>query len=186
MRLFYAIEFTDQVKQELAEISRSFSAAAVKGRWTRPENLHLTLQFLGEQPPASIPELTDILQQAAASVCPFNMCIQGCGTFGHARNAQDILWLGVEVQPQLQSLVARLNKLLRQMKYACDERPFSPHITLGRQVQINPSILNGWHHAPVICPVRSLTLMESLHINERLVYQPVKQATLSRSQPDPL
>ena len=174
-RLFFALEFPAEIRLRLAQHGRELSALAESGRWTRQENLHLTLQFLGDCPDEWMPELTRVIRALAADWPPFNLEFAGAGTFGCPGN---ILWLGIRPQPLLSGLAARLRSLLDQQGLPCDARPFSPHITIGRQVRIDTRRLSEWSMAPLSCRIDSISLMESAKMEERLVYRPIMRETL--------
>jgi RNA 2',3'-cyclic 3'-phosphodiesterase len=176
MRLFYAIEFPDAVRQRLASISRELAALSSQGRWSKPDNIHLTLQFLGECPTEWLPVLQDILQEAATRCRPFDLMVQGSGTFGAAR---DILWLGVRPEPALNRLAEMLGELLREQEMPWEHRPFSAHITLARQVKIDPLVLQNWSFPPFSLKVGQISLMESTRQEGSLIYRPLARAQLS-------
>ena len=76
MRLFYALLPSEREKQQLQMQQRKISAAAESGRDTATENLHMTLQFLGEVPPERLGLLKEILTQAAQNVRPFSITLR--------------------------------------------------------------------------------------------------------------
>lgn len=122
-RLFLAIDFPESIRQELLEIQ----PAPVRGvRLTKPDQLHLTLHFLGE---TKLESTLAALQTVAASA--FSLAMQGVGKFGSAHR-DVILWAGVRNNPPLQSLHAALATTLTPIGYQPEPRPFSPHITLAR------------------------------------------------------
>jgi len=162
-RLFYAIEFPEDIRHKLFQAGREIAALAERGRWTRPENIHLTVQFLGECPDDWLPNLTEIARQAAAASQPFMITFAGAGTFGRAG---DILWIGIRPQPVLSELAAHLNDLLRLRALPYEERRFSPHITIGRQVRLDSSQLAAWSMPPLTCRIDAISLMESRRIED--------------------
>ncbi|HAL74831.1 MAG TPA: RNA 2',3'-cyclic phosphodiesterase [Clostridiales bacterium] len=169
-RLFYAVEFPEDIRQKLFQAGQELAAFADRGRWTRPENIHLTLQFLGECPAAWLPDLTDIARQAAAASHSFTMYFAGAGTFGRT---SDILWIGIRPQPALSALAAHLADLLRLKELPCEARRFSPHITIGRQVRLDSRQLSAWSMPPLECRIDAISLMESTRIEEKLVYRAI-------------
>ncbi len=171
-RLFYAIEFPEPVRRQVAAAGRQLAAVARQGRWTHPDNLHLTLQFLGDCPDEWMTGLLAILQSAAAGCRPFSLKIIGCGTFGRSG---DILWLGVQAGPALSQLADSLASQLRAKGLPCEDRPYSPHITIGRQVRIDPAGLRAWTGPAIELTVNQVSLMESTRIDGRLTYLPVKR-----------
>jgi 2'-5' RNA ligase len=174
-RLFYAIEFPDDVRSRLSLAGAQLAALASQGRWTRPDNLHLTLQFIGDCPDEWLGRLGDILSLAAGNCPPFTMQIGGCGTFGRLG---DILWIGVAPHPLLQQMAGDIASQLQGQGLPYEQRPYSPHITIGRQVRIDSAALRSWSIAPFGCPVRQITLMESCRAGGPLAYLPLQRARL--------
>ena len=99
-------------------------------RWTRPENLHLTVEFFGATEPTRISELEAVLAAAAARVVPFELRWGAWGTFGPPRQPR-VLWLGVDA-PGLGTLHDAVAEELRAAGGTPEPRPFAPHLTLGR------------------------------------------------------
>jgi RNA 2',3'-cyclic 3'-phosphodiesterase len=176
MRLFYAIEFPDLVRARLASLSRELAAVAMHGRWTRQENIHLTMQFLGECPAEWLPVFKSILVRTAASCPEFNLTISGCGAFG---SRHDLLWLGARKEPSLDRLAEILSGFLREEKMPFDDRPFAAHITIGRDVQIDAEFLKNWQYEPIICPVQQITLMQSSQDGGPVVYTALERVWLA-------
>ena len=174
-RLFYAIEFPPDIRCQLADAACELAALAGRGRWTRPENLHLTLQFLGSCPDEWIDELSEICSHAVVECPSFMLEFSGAGTFGAAN---DILWIGVRPQPQLTRLAGNLAALLRQQCLPCEKRVYFPHITIGRQVVISPQAVENWRMPAISCPVRQVSLMESTQVEGRLSYVSVYRDNL--------
>lgn len=176
-RLFYAIEFPEDIRQNLYQAGRELASWAEHGCWTRPENIHLTLQFIGESPDTWLPDLTEIARQAASASSSFIVSFDGAGTFGRAG---DILWIGIKPQPVLSDLATHLGDLLRLKDLPYETRRFSPHITIGRQVRLDSRRLADWTMPPLQCRIDSLSLMESTRIEDRLVYRPITRHALAR------
>lgn len=132
VRSFVAILLNDEVRTAIAaEIARLRPLAPRVG-WVAPPNLHLTLKFLGELPPDALEPAKDGLAEAVAGETLFSLHFFGLGAFpGMARPR--VLWVGVaEGGPAAQALQARVEAALTRRGFAREERPFSPHLTLGR------------------------------------------------------
>ena len=129
-RLFagVAVAATDELRATLAELQRALRLEKI--RWTRPEKLHLTVEFFGFVEPARIPELEGALAQAAAGAASFPLQLGGPGLFGNLRHPR-VLWLGVE-SAGLAALHAATAAALRAAGWMPEARPFAPHLTLGR------------------------------------------------------
>src|SRR5947207_13344552 len=96
IRTFIAIEIPAdirrRIKQHIDQLRSAF--AEVRASWTREDNLHLTLKFLGNVAVARIPALSHAVAEAAHEINPFELIISGCGTFpSHGR--PKVLWIGV-------------------------------------------------------------------------------------------
>jgi len=122
MRLFIAITLSEKAKTSLCSAMDGLRRDGVRGRFTAPEKLHLTLAFLGEREDST--EAERVL--AGLSFRPFFLTLSGSGSFG------DVLWAGVERSPQLEALDAQLRAALTKAGIAFDPKPFRPHITLVR------------------------------------------------------
>ncbi len=99
--------------------------------WTKPEQLHFTVAFLGEQPDEALSRLRD-----AAAPCgelrAFDLRLQGAGAFPDPRRPR-VLWLGTgQGAAELEELAARLQGGLRAAGFRLEDRPFRPHLTVAR------------------------------------------------------
>ncbi len=135
-RLFVALEPPEPVRRRLAaladELRRGAGRAADDVRWVRPENVHLTLQFLGAVPEERVPAIEAALRDAAAGARPLSLSLHGAGGFPNARRPR-VLWAGLEGDvPPLAELVRELGTRLAKLGFPPEERAFSPHLTLGR------------------------------------------------------
>lgn len=131
MRLFIAALVSDEVRQALEQTSATLQRAAPERvlRWVAPENYHITLLFLGEQPETRVPEVVQAMERARRGVAPFEIRVRGLGVFPNW-NRPNVLWAGAdEGTPQLTQMAARLEK---QLLATPSEKPFHPHITLAR------------------------------------------------------
>ncbi|MCS7208942.1 MAG: RNA 2',3'-cyclic phosphodiesterase, partial [Fimbriimonadales bacterium] len=98
-------------------------------RWVAPENYHITLLFLGEQPEERVPEIVQAMKQARAGVVPFEISVRGLGVFPNW-NRPNVLWAGAaQGAAQLAQLAHALETRLLTKP---ERKPFHPHITLAR------------------------------------------------------
>lgn len=105
--------------------------AAADISWVAEDRLHLTMEFLGEQPESALPALKASLSAAAARHTPVPLMLRGLGAFPNLR-APRIVWLGVEPDPKLELLQHDLAGVCGELGYEREARAFRPHITLGR------------------------------------------------------
>ena len=133
MRAFIALELPEAFADEVAALSRRL-AAVCAGRFVADENHHLTLAFLGEVDEAGVRSAMSALDDACAGVGPVRVAATGLGTFGRARDAT--LWLGIEKDPRLMELAARVREELSARGLTYDEKDFLPHVTLARRARV--------------------------------------------------
>ena len=129
-RLFagVAVAAPEPLRRALAGLQARLRGEAI--RWTRLDNLHLTVEFFGATEPARIPQLESALAAAAARAAPFALRWGGWGTFGPPRQPR-VLWLGTHA-PGLADLHEAVAAELRAAGRSPEARPFAPHLTLGR------------------------------------------------------
>jgi 2'-5' RNA ligase len=135
-RLFVALEPTEAVRRRIAAavaaLRKAGGRAASDVRWLPPENVHLTLQFLGAVPHARVADVTAAVAACAAAAGPLSLEVRGAGGFPNARRAR-VVWLGLGGDvAALAALVQELGRRLAPLGFAPEERPFSPHLTVGR------------------------------------------------------
>jgi 2'-5' RNA ligase len=131
IRCFVAIEIDDAVRKELSSLIEELKPSGRGIRWVRPENLHLTLKFLGEVSEERIPEIEKALNKVAAQLEHFTLRIKGTGTFPEKKRPR-VVWAGVESSGQLFQLQKAIEKALSELGFKEEEREFTGHITLGR------------------------------------------------------
>ena len=121
MRLFVAVDVSEEVRQLLWDISRDLRRRlSIRGNWVPKENYHITLMFIGERPEEEVSKISTLLGGVEAG--PFKLRLSGIGRFGSR-----VLWVGVEESEDLYLLAKSVNTLL-----GGDFSRFHPHITLAR------------------------------------------------------
>lgn len=167
MRLFIAINFSDDVKNAIYTLSQELKSQSQGGRFCRRENLHLTLAFLGEVEPQRVSKVEKAL--ASLTIREFNLTFDHLGRF--KGRGGDIRWLGIKPCPELLDLHQALCQALKKEGFALEERPFTPHLTLGRQVTAAPLPPQGKKLAqPIGFEVRRISLMLSQRCNNGVNY----------------
>lgn len=133
-RCFVAIDLSPDVRRALESlVLRLRSLPGHESlRWVQPDSIHLTLEFLGDQPLASVPDLASMLDRTCAGRAPFSLRLGRLGCFPDARRPR-VLWVGLEEPTgSLARLQASIRTACAQLGLKVDERAFSPHLTLGR------------------------------------------------------
>lgn len=171
MKLFIAITLQDPMKEEISNTIEQLKTLVKRGRFTRKENLHLTLVFLGET--NRIDEVKQGMTEAVlyASGGAFQMVLEGLGYF--RRREGDIYWLGIKEEPALFRIQRELVKALNQRGFSIEERKFKPHLTLGRRVIVESEyqkIESDIPNKTLSMEVSNVSLMKSENINGVLTY----------------
>ena len=168
MRLFIAINFNEATRVRLISLRDELQHKAANGRFSAPENLHLTLVFLGE---------CDVKQAMGAKAAmdtvnfePLVVTIDRVGRF--RRDGGDVWWAGVRNDEPLLNLQRNLTDKLISAGFDLEKRKYSPHITLGREVVIKEP---PGEIVPFCETVSAIELMKSEHIRGKLTYTVVHE-----------
>lgn len=167
MRLFIAINFSPNILDDVESVIQKLKKQALQGNFTRRENLHLTLAFLGET--SKLAEVKKAMDSFAAN--SFKLSIEGFGKF--PRSGGDIYWLGVEKNKELEAVHDQLTTLLLEAGFNLEKRPFKPHITLGREIIMMKDFEQDSFAkslTPMSMEVEKISLMKSERVNGKLVY----------------
>lgn len=131
IRSFVALELTDEVREQLAVLLQRLQRTSAAVKWVEPENLHLTLKFLGEVPEEQIELVGETLKAVAQATEPFSFTVKGVGGFPDLRRPR-VLWVGVEALQALIKLQQLVEKAMEQLGFPPEYRVYHPHITIGR------------------------------------------------------
>ena len=123
MRLFIAIQFEENILDALTDFQADLKSQGVTGNYTRRENLHITLAFVGDY--GNPDEVLEAMEQV--DFRPIEISLDGVGSFG------ELFWVGLTDNPQLMGYVKRLRRELSEQGIPFDKKRFSPHITLIRK-----------------------------------------------------
>jgi RNA 2',3'-cyclic 3'-phosphodiesterase len=150
MRLFIALDIDDAIRERIARFMEGVSAFAPDARWVKPESLHVTLKFIGEQPEPAVEEIRLALHTVQASMSEIHF--RGYGFFPTPKSAR-VFWIGMETigmettgmeaGPPLVSLAAAIDKATASLGIPKEDRAFSPHLTLARGGGVSSSRGSG-------------------------------------------
>ena len=170
MRLFVALDLPHGTRKRLSDLAVGLPGA----RWVPPENTHVTLRFIGETPRHIAEELD--LALAAMEGRGFSLTLRGVGTADKAGRPAT-LWAGVERNPALDHLKAKIDTALNRAGLPPERRRFTPHVTIARLGTVTEPQLAAWVQAhnlfraePV--PIDHFTLFSSALGKENAVYTP--------------
>jgi RNA 2',3'-cyclic 3'-phosphodiesterase len=130
MRLFVALEIPSPVRENLAELLKTLRAVSPQTRWVRPENLHVTLKFIGEMPETKLAGIRGALA-GVRSGQPVAIDFRGLGFFPDEIHPR-VFWAGIETSANLKILAADIESAMEKLGIPREQRPFSPHLTLAR------------------------------------------------------
>jgi len=133
IRAFIAVDLPTDIQDCLSSVSKRLKEqmGPVPIRWVSPENIHLTLKFLGDVSLPNVDVLTDLINLEAASLKPMVISVGGVGAYPKVRSPR-VIWVGIEASQEMYSLQRSIDSQLNKIGYAPDRRSFSPHLTLGR------------------------------------------------------
>jgi 2'-5' RNA ligase len=133
MRCFIAVEIDPPIRRRLASLQRDLASAGLPVRWVRPERMHLTLRFLGEVADDRLGEIGGVMADVARKGSPFELRVAGAGCFPKSGRRVRVVWVGLEDPTgRLQACQALLEAGLQGLGFEPEDRPFAPHLTLGR------------------------------------------------------
>ena len=129
MRLFVALDIEEAIRLRIVRFMDGVREFAPDARWVRPESLHITLKFIGEQSP----ERTEAIKESLGNVKSgyTQIAFRGCGFFPTAKSAR-VFWVGIEGDDQLAPLAEKVETALESLHLPKDDHAFSPHLTLAR------------------------------------------------------
>jgi len=129
MRLFIALDIDDVIRERIARFVEGVRNFAPDARWVKPESLHVTLKFIGEQPDAAVDSIKRTLNSVQGRAPEIHS--QGFGFFPSPKSAR-VFSLGMESGPHLGTLASAIDDKMPSLGISKEDRAFSPHLTLAR------------------------------------------------------
>lgn len=177
MRLFISINFTEDILEMLYDLREELRRQAVSGNFSRKDNFHLTLAFLGEVPESKIPNIRRAMETSVIN--SFLLEIYNIGKF--TRRGEAVYWVGADGGSGLGKLQKRLTEALKAEGLSPDEKTFRPHITLGRRCRMKASfdekkLADDLPETSFY--VEKISLMKSERIQGKLTYTELMAAEL--------
>lgn len=132
MRAFIAIELPKEIKTILTKTQEKLKSSEADIKWVEPENIHLTLKFLGEINEEQLNKITKIITNIASSKEPFHINLSCIGAFPDIKYPR-VIWAGSDKSEfELKTIVKELENKIQKIGIPKEGRAFSSHITLGR------------------------------------------------------
>lgn len=168
MKLFIALTFDELTTARMTTIQQQLSEELSQSDAMRPENLHLTLVFIGNVDEEDVFAIEDALDTVRSST-QFSL------TFDHVQAHEETTWLVPRQCDALSRLQAEIERTLRELGLELEGRPFAPHVTLFRNATPADSASNAANEAlasdPIVASITSFSLMESRTEQGKLVYE---------------
>jgi len=166
VRAFIAVEINEDVRREICRVQDRLKRIGSHVSWVRPENIHLTFEFLGDLARDRIVPVAGVIDRSASESRAFSLEVRGVGSFGRAGSPR-VVWVGVGDSAELCALHARAHRGLTDLGIGIEGRPFRPHMTIGRvrssrgRKELSEALVPLGKTDFGVCGVRQLTLMQS-------------------------
>ncbi len=143
MRHFIAINFPDAMRLRLWNEAAPLRDAGYPVKWVAPDNIHLTVKFLGEVDESRAGAIEDGLRHAVGDTKTFAVPVGQFGAFPSVKRPR-VLWVGCETPPVLELLADAVEREMSQLGFETEGRAFRPHVTIGRvRREARPAELKG-------------------------------------------
>jgi len=142
IRTFIAFELPTAVIALLRGVQQKLKRFKLRARWVRPENIHLTLKFLGDIQHGDVDRIGVAMADAVSEFAPLSLAVKGTGVFPGIKRPR-VIWVGIGGDTQaLLALQNRLEEKLAPLGFPLEKRAFKAHLTLGRIKHAgNPEII---------------------------------------------
>lgn len=181
MRTFIAIDLPEAIKDKIAELENDFKKLDLGFRWVKPENLHLTLKFLGDVKPEQIDAIKKAITKVSDEFSVFKTRLDGFGFFPDKKKPR-VFFIGTDREELFRSIAAELETALAEIGFAKEDR-FKSHITLARiKDSRNIGFLNKKIATNVsvgIFPVEAISLYKSTITGQGPVYEKIFKRNLT-------
>jgi 2'-5' RNA ligase len=133
IRTFIAVELGPSVIKRAGDLIDKLRVADAQVAWVKPQQMHLTLKFLGDVPDTETPDICRVVEKAAGQIEPFEIICRGVGAFPDIHRPKT-LWIGIQDgAEELKALQAAIDDALKaELGYSREARGFHPHLTVGR------------------------------------------------------
>jgi len=132
IRSFVAINLPHRVKERIELVQKEWDALGPHVRWVAPENVHVTLKFLGDVAEERLTQIGQALEGVGGQFSPFGFTLNSFGVFPDIRNPR-IVWVGIgEGADRVSALQVAVEKEMERLGFPAEQRPFRSHLTVGR------------------------------------------------------
>jgi len=181
IRTFICFDASPKIKNHIRILQDNARAFGENVKWTQPENIHLTLKFLGDMHKKQIGAIAEQMEQVVQANKPFRLIISKTGAFPDFNNPA-VLWMGPEKHGKgLKQLIEQLEDALAPLGFEKDKRELVPHLTLARLWQKASKTTESFKNLvfdPMPLSCRNVVLMQSILHPSGVVYKPLKVVRL--------
>jgi 2'-5' RNA ligase len=182
VRTFIAVEIAEEVRKRIAEFQEKLRQEPGRVSWSKPENIHLTLKFLGDVEETEIPKIVEAVERAVEGIAPFEVAVESSGGFPSLRRPR-VLWIGCNDEDgRLKELAERVEQELAGLGYPRERRRFSPHLTIGRPkspfIEKISQRMEQTEFVGGTMPVREVVVMKSQLHPKGAIYTPLARVAL--------
>jgi len=187
MRAFIAIGLPKEIEDYLGKLEDKLKSTQADVKWVKPENIHLTLKFLGERDDKKVEQIKGALDEVSADNNAFRIHIGSLGGFPNL-NSPRVIWVGIDQgESETKKIAQGLEEKIAKLGIPKEERPFSSHITIGRTrsnknreklVQELKLQMNEFGGQNLEFSVTKITLYKSTLTPTGPIYEILKEANL--------
>jgi 2'-5' RNA ligase len=185
IRTFLAIEIGDEIRRRAADLIKSLRSDGDDIKWVEPQNLHFTLNFLGDVDDTEVHDVCRVAAQVAEKIPLFELRCVGVGAFPHVGNPRTI-WLGVgEGSEAMCNLQEALSVGLADLGFPREHRRYKPHLTMGRARQggrtrhLTTKLTELAEIEAGVCIVEDVVVFSSVLEQGGPIYHPLAHAPLA-------
>ena len=183
-RCFIAIELNQQIQSQIKTLQQRITAIDLDAKWVQPENIHITLRFLGNLKDPRVKDIKDAFLDLVSDAPSFSISIGALGVFPDIQRPQT-LWVGIEQgHDQVISLARNVENGLCRLGFPKEKKIFIPHLTIARlRCAKNTEKLKDFLSKETSldspsCPITHVSLIKSSLTPQGPVYETLKSYTL--------
>ncbi len=185
IRSFIAIEISSSVREKIAYLQDDLKKYEERISWTKPDNLHLTLKFLGDVEESQIQLVGESLTTATKGFRPFSFFVKELGAFPNLRRPR-VLWLGIENPTgELSKIYSEIEQQLNELGFSKGKKRFNPHLTIGRvKSAVSDEFIEGFKSAGFEAQeieIEQIILMRSELHPKGAIYTPLEKVRLEQA-----
>jgi len=184
MRTFIAIELPSQFTSQIDQLQQALRQTKADVSWVKPQNVHITLKFLGEVNEEKIEEVYRATEKSVAGVTNFQVSLKGLGGFPNMKRPR-VIWVGLEKGKEvLAQLGPKVEEGFSKIGFPKENRPFTPHLTIGRvkspkNLELLASEIGKTSFKTEEFVVKEVVVMKSTLHPAGSIYTPLKKVLLS-------